>query len=61
MSKTSQRKQAAQDSGYNDAYKGQPVRYTKHPFLKDYKYGHALGRADRALDINGRKEPKNVL
>lgn len=61
MSKTSQRKQAANDMGYQDAYSGQPVRFTKHPFLKDYKYGHTIGRLDRARDINGRKEPTHVL
>lgn len=49
MSKVSQRKRQAYQEGRHDAINGNGVRYSKHPFMIQYKRGYHDGWQARNL------------
>lgn len=51
MSKTSQRRLSHYNEGYQDAQAGHPERWSRHPFLKEYKAGYLHGRAKKEKNI----------
>lgn len=47
MSKTSQRRKSAYDEGYRHAQEEVPQRYSRHPYLKEYRAGYLHGKVKK--------------